>query len=186
MDAAATGHTGMSEPTFVERVKFSLGRKAQHYLDKSTVHIKMRWSIFTLLLLLYLVRVFYILNAYFIISYGLGIYLLNIFIGFLSPQIDPDFEAGPVLPSSNSAEFRPFSRRVPEFKFWYASTRAMVIAIVMTFFKVFDVPVFWPILLMYFIILFGLTMKRQIKHMWKHNYVPWTSGKTTYKGKSSK
>ena len=39
---------------------------------------------------------------------------------------------------------------------------------------------FWPILLVYFVALFALTMKRQIKHMWKHNYVPWSRGKTRY------
>ena len=55
--------------------------------------------------------------------------------------------------------------------------------ICMTLFGLFDVPVFWPILLMYFILLFGMTMKRQIKHMLKYNYVPWTTGKQTYKGK---
>ena len=42
----------------------------------------------------------------------------------------------------------------------------------MTFFKMFDIPVFWPILFLYFIALFVLTMKRQIKHMIKYKYVP--------------
>lgn len=32
-----------------------------------------------------------------------------------------------------------------------------------TFFEAFNVPVFWPILLLYFITLFCITMKRQIK-----------------------
>ena len=49
-----------------------------------------------------------------------------------------------------------------------------------TFFQAFNVPVFWPILVLYFCILFGISMKRQIKHMWKHNYVPWSRGKTRY------
>ena len=40
-----------------------------------------------------------------------------------------------------------------------------------------------PILLLYFTALFMLTMKRQIKHMWKHKYVPWSSGKKKYKTK---
>jgi len=35
----------------------------------------------------------------------------------------------------------------------------------MTFFRFFDVPVFWPILLLYFLMLFGMTMKKQISHM---------------------
>lgn len=34
---------------------------------------------------------------------------------------------------------------------------------VCTFFEAFNVPVFWPILVMYFIMLFCITMKRQIK-----------------------
>ena len=50
----------------------------------------------------------------------------------------------------------------------------------MTFFEMFNIPVFWPILLMYFCILFFLTMKRQIKHMIKHRYIPFTVGKQTY------
>lgn len=33
-----------------------------------------------------MVRV-YTLNAFHIVTYGLGIYLLNLFIGFLSPQV---------------------------------------------------------------------------------------------------
>ena len=56
----------------------------------------------------------------------------------------------------------------------------------MTFFKIFDVPVFWPILLIYFCALFFLTMKRQIKHMVKHKYVPWSWGKQKYSGKKDK
>ena len=83
---------------------------------------------------------------------------------------------------SDSEEFRPFSRRLPEFKFWYASVRAVVIAFCMTFFSIFDIPVFWPILLLYFIALFFLTMKRQIKHMIKHRYVPWSCGKKAHSG----
>jgi hypothetical protein len=47
----------------------------------------------------------------------------------------------------------------------------------MTLFKVFDVPVFWPILLMYWVLLFVVTMKRQIKHMIKYKYLPFTIGK---------
>lgn len=34
---------------------------------------------------------------------------------------------------------------------------------VCTFFEAFNVPVFWPILVMYFVMLFCITMKRQIK-----------------------
>lgn len=72
-------------------------------------------------------------------------------------------DAGPELPTRANEEFRPFIRRLPEFKFWYSVTKSTLIAVVCTFFEVFNVPVFWPILVMYFFTLFGITMKRQIK-----------------------
>lgn len=59
----------------------------------------------------------------------------------------------------------------------YAITKAFIVAFLMTFFSLFDVPVFWPILLCYWIVLFALTMKRQIMHMIKYKYVPFNFGK---------
>lgn len=41
----------------------------------------------------------------------------------------------------------------------------------------FDVPVFWPILLCYWLVLLFLTMKRQIMHMVKYKYLPFNLGK---------
>ena len=83
------------------------------------------------------------------------------------------------------------------------------IAFVCTFFKFLDVPVYWPVLAMYFVILFVLTMKKQImvrtmilcvnmcfvpvtdkllplplpQHMIKYKYLPFSYGKRRYKGK---
>lgn len=50
-----------------------------------------------------------------------------------------------------------------EFKFWLSATKASLLALFATTSRIFDVPVYWPILLMYFFILFGLTMRRQIQ-----------------------
>lgn len=145
----------------------------------------------------------------FLVAYTLCIYLLNIFLAFISPKFDPSLEmdegmedgtAGD-LPTKEEDEFRPFVRRLPEFKFWYSSIRAIVLSLVCSFFTAFDLPVFWPVLVMYFIILFVLTSKflfdnqrglpltvfpsivrRQIQHMIKYRYVPFTVGKTRYGG----
>ena len=38
-------------------------------------------------------------------------------------------------------------------------------------------PVFWPILLLYWLVLLFVTMRRQIKHMIKYRYVPFSWGK---------
>ncbi|XP_018464645.2 protein RER1B, partial [Raphanus sativus] len=127
------------------------------------------------------------IHGFYIISYALGIYLLNLLIGFLSPLVDPELDnaGGASLPTRGSDEFKPFIRRLPEFKFWYSITKAFCIAFLMTFFSVFDVPVFWPILLCYWVVLFFLTMRRQISHMIKHKYIPFTIGKQKYSGRRS-
>jgi len=46
--------------------------------------------------------------------------LLNLLIGFLSPLVDPELESSDdgLLPTKGSDEFKPFIRRLPEFKFW--------------------------------------------------------------------
>lgn len=111
--------------------------------------------------------------------------MLNLLMGFLSPKVDPEIEDGPTLPTRGSDEFRPFVRRLPEFKFWYSITKAFTIAFMMTFCPLFDVPVFWPILLFYWLILFILTMRRQIQHMIKYKYVPFSFGKQRYDGKKA-
>jgi len=137
-----------------------------------------RWFGFGLALVLYLIRV-YFLEGFFIVTYALGIYLLNLLIGFLSPNIDPEEQDGLTeisLPQTDSEEFRPFIRKLPEFQFWFWGTRAVVFSIIATFFPIFDLPVFWPILLFYFVFLFLITMKQQIMHMIKHKYVPWSTG----------
>jgi len=56
-------------------------------------------------------------------------------------------EEGPTLPTNRSnEEFRPFMRRLPEFKFWLSTMKSTLIAFFCTFFEFFDIPVFWPIL----------------------------------------
>lgn len=62
----------------------------------------------------------------------------------------------------------------------YNATKAVLIAFCMTFVGLFDFPVFWPILLLYFLALFALTMRQQIANMIKYKYVPFTWGKARY------
>lgn len=56
--------------------------------------------------------------GFYIVTYALGIYNLNLLLGFLTPQFDPENEDGMSLPTKSDQEFRPFVRRLPEFKFW--------------------------------------------------------------------
>ncbi|KAJ0986760.1 hypothetical protein J5N97_005116 [Dioscorea zingiberensis] len=163
-------------------------RRYQYFLDKSTPYVGRRWAGAAVLAFIYVTRVL-ILQGFYIVTYALAIFILNLLIGFLSPQVDPetqellDGSSSPALPIKSTDEFRPFVRRLPEFKFWYSIVKAFFIAFIMTFFSVFDVPVFWPILLFYWVLLFTVTMKRQIIHMIKYKYVPFTLGKQRYTGK---
>ncbi|KAE8674505.1 Protein RER1B [Hibiscus syriacus] len=168
----------------IAKWKSEFSRTFQFCLDRSTPHITERWLGTLAVAAIYVLRV-YLLQGFYIVSYAIGIYMLNLLIGFLSPKIDPELELEYLdevsLPTRGSDEFKPFIRRLPE----YSITKAFCIGFVMTFFSIFDVPVFWPILLFYWIALFVLTMKRQIMHMIKYKYVPFSIGKQKYYGKKT-
>jgi len=168
-------------------------RQYQTWLDQSTPYTLYRWIGTATLLFLFFLRIF-IAQGWYIVAYSLGIYLLNLFLAFLQPKFDPSNEAmdnemedgaAGGLPTKQDEEFRPFIRRLPEFKFWHSATRAIAIGFVCTWFSIFDVPVFWPVLVIYWLILFALTMRRQIQHMIKYRYVPFSFGKAKYTKNSS-
>ncbi|KAF2153809.1 retrieval of early ER protein Rer1 [Myriangium duriaei CBS 260.36] len=164
-----------------------VGRLYQSYLDKSTPFTTYRWAGTAFALLLFLTRIL-IAQGWYIVAYSLGIYLLNLFLAFISPKFDPSLETDEDMEEGSSAlptkneEFKPFVRRLPEFKFWYSATRAIVIAFFCSWSEIFNLPVFWPVLVVYWLILVVLTMRRQIQHMLKYRYVPWDYGKQQFKG----
>jgi hypothetical protein len=98
---------------------------------------------------------------------------------------EEDFD-NPVLPMRESDEFKPFLRKLGEFALWKNMTLATLVAVLCTFFEALDLPVFWPVLVMYFVILFVVTMRRQIAHMMKHQYIPFDFGKAKYGGNTEK
>ncbi|KAK4477473.1 hypothetical protein RD792_016696 [Penstemon davidsonii] len=114
--ATADDQSSVTPSTAVSRWMFTISQRFQHFLDKSTPHVRHRWIAFLCIAFLYVVRV-YLVEGFYVVSYALGIYILNLLIGFLSPQIDPELSEGPTLPIRGSDEFRPFARRLPEFKF---------------------------------------------------------------------
>jgi hypothetical protein len=161
----------------------------QYYLDRINPFIRIRWLFNLFLLIIFFLRI-YFSQGFYIIVYGLGIFLLNQFILFLTPKQDfslsnhdeDDYE--PSLPTKSTDEFRPFMRRLPEFKFWYTTFKALITSIILTLFSICDVPVFWPVLVIYFLTLFLLTMRQRILHMIRYKYVPFTYGKMRYTGKN--
>lgn len=68
--------------------------------DKSTPYTKSRWVGAFLNIALFLTRIV-IAQGWYIVTYALGIYHLNLFIAFLTPKIDPslDLDSGEYLSS---------------------------------------------------------------------------------------
>ncbi|KAJ7733543.1 retrieval of early ER protein Rer1 [Mycena maculata] len=164
-------------------------RQYQQLLDRWTPYTLNRWLATAGLLAIFFLRIV-LSQGWYIVCYAHAIYLLNLLLAFLQPKFDPSLQedlladdaeegGGPTspLPSSRDDEFRPFVRRLPEWQFWLSATRATLIALFCTLSEVFDVPVYWPILVVYFFVLFALTMRRQIQHMIKYKYVPFDIGR---------
>ncbi|EER02731.1 RER1C protein, putative, partial [Perkinsus marinus ATCC 50983] len=73
------------QPSYPVRLARGLSRMYTYYLEKTTIWTKSRWLSFFIACALYGIRV-YFLQGFYIITYGWSIYLLNLFIGFISPQ----------------------------------------------------------------------------------------------------
>lgn len=191
-----TPGTGALQEDTLRTALTRLDRQGQLLLDRLAPHKLYRWGGLCVLVFLFVLRIV-LLEGFYIIAYVLFIFILNQFILFLQPKDRAALVAKaastntedetPALPTADHDEFRPFVRRLPEFKFWYSTSYATTIALLATFFRVFDVPVFWPVLVFYFILLFVATMRRQWLDMKRLKYVPWDIGaKKVYKSDPKK
>ncbi|KAL2296467.1 hypothetical protein Nmel_015785 [Mimus melanotis] len=82
------GESVHGKPSVVYRFFSRLGQIYQSWLDKSTPYTAVRWIVTLGLSFIYMIRV-YLLQGWYIVTYALGIYHLNLFIAFLSPKVDP-------------------------------------------------------------------------------------------------
>lgn len=169
-----------SHPLFVKYQ--DLTRLYRYYLDEITPRTKERWYAFGAMLIAFYLRIIYS-QGWYSICYCLSIFLLNQFVYFLTPKFDMSLqqdEDNEKLEAGVSDDFRPFIRMLPEFKFWLKGTRAILIASALSFTEWTNIPVYWPILVFYFITLLLFTMRRQINHMIKYKYIPFDFGKKRY------
>lgn len=97
----------------VELLRAALYRRWQRHLDQTVPWVATRWGAVAVGLSLFLVRVILWVQGFYIVTYALGIYVLSLVIGFLSPLDDPDSDLSadlPVTTSKNDDEFKPFVR----------------------------------------------------------------------------
>ena len=210
MDSPARWWTGARH--WYDRATYRSRRRLRVLLDRATPHRTMRWLGWCGLVMLFGLRV-YLAGGFYVVAYVWAIYNLNLLIGFLQPRDLTELQederlrlptrrkarsagsTGDMAASRNrdagaddddGIEYRPFVRRLPEFQFWWQSVKSVLLALACTVTRLFDVPVFWPILVLYFLVLFGITMKRQLQHMHQYGYVPFNWGKQRYGGRSSR
>ncbi|KAJ5070938.1 protein rer1 [Anaeramoeba ignava] len=173
-------------------------KKYQRIRDTFVPLSTIRWSLFGILLIIFFARVI-ITQRYFVVSYCLGVFLLNYFINFLSPKIDPELaeqeeeieneingdQQETTLPIHSNDEFKPFMRKLPEYKFWEKSFYATIISLFSTLSDDLDFPIYWPLLLFYFLILFLVAMRNQLAHMIKYRYIPFNFKKKKFNKKKN-
>ncbi|GKB18503.1 RER1B-like protein [Tanacetum coccineum] len=162
-----------------------LCRLYQIHLDKTVLHVRNRWLGTATLAFILVLRVIFLQRGYFII-FLLGCFSFISLGSFLSPLVYPKFKADrPMLPVKGSDEFRPFIRELSEFTFWYKITKACIISILMTFFEIFLFPFMnWPMVIVSFLGMFYVTMRRAIEDMQDYKFSPFSNiGKQKYGGK---
>jgi hypothetical protein len=163
----------------------------QVLLDKLAPQIAYRWIFTAFIAFIFLLRII-LKNSFYLITYCVGIYLIHSTIMFLTPKgndIADPFESyeqnkdeeDDYEPELIDNQYKPIVRNMPEFEYWKFTTKIISGALFGTFFDFLDIPVYTPILLIYFVVMLSLTVKCLLQHMKKYNYNPFTSSKAFYK-----
>eukprot|EP00826_Nyctotherus_ovalis_P066740 TRINITY_DN9897_c0_g7_i2.p1 TRINITY_DN9897_c0_g7~~TRINITY_DN9897_c0_g7_i2.p1 ORF type:complete len:134 (+),score=22.66 TRINITY_DN9897_c0_g7_i2:69-470(+) len=121
MNSTAVDNSEAEPEGFVEKVSFKLWQFVQVYVDRFSIYPKLRWLFAVLLLGVYAYRA-YVNNGmvsanligFHVVTYFLGLYMLDKFLGFISPKDEEDV----ILPTRQNDEFRPFRRAVRELDLW--------------------------------------------------------------------
>lgn len=142
-----------------------------------------RWGFTGALVLLYAYRIF-IIKSHAVVTYCAAVYLLHAFILFATPkdqsipdpfeEVDEEYN-----PSNIDNDFRPYVRRLPEYSFWVFATQIVLTAFFLTLLDFMDIPVFIPILAMYFIFIVCMTAYKLWVHSHKFKYSLFFSSKSS-------
>jgi len=76
------------KPSFVSTFFKRVGQTYQIWLDRWTPHTMSRWIFTVVLVIVFLLRIV-MKQGWYIVTYALAIYHLNLLLAFLTPKIDP-------------------------------------------------------------------------------------------------
>ncbi len=165
---------------------FVLRRKYRLFIDRVAIYPRERWLCLLLFDLLYGLRVVFWTEGYAVITYLLGLYHLNLLMLYLTPLEDPDeldfVDGDPefILPVRENDEFKGFQRKIQELELWKQLTQASVACMGLTFFEFFAFPIYWPLLVFYFVMMTTFLCRYKIDHMIRYRYIPFDFGKKSY------
>ncbi|OQS55877.1 RER1C [Ecytonucleospora hepatopenaei] len=151
----------------------------QFMRDKLAGEVQLRWCMFLFVLVIYLIRVL-IKQSHHIITYAVGIYLIQGFILFATPKMKNAEDPFETLTEEQIQEEQkrfdgPFIRNLPEYDFWVFYMKVVSISFILTFFSFLDIPVFVPLLVLYFFIMVFATLAKLMQHQKLYKYNPWTT-----------
>lgn len=152
--------------------------------DRLSPQLTFRWGFTGTLVLLYIYRIIKI-KSHAVVTYCAAVYFLHAFILFATPKdqnIPDPFEAtneDEYNPSNIDNDFKPYVRRLPEYSFWVFATQIVLSAFALTLFEFADIPVFIPILVMYFVFIVCMTTYKLRAHSRKFRYNLFFSSKSS-------
>ena len=164
------------------RVYYAIARNfVRRKIDRFVLYPLSRWASLFVLLFLFFTRVF-LLQGFFAVAYLLGFYYLQNLILFMTPNTIPTIqeeenegeiydipEGGPSVERSEDSS-KPVIRKLGEFTLWKKLVLGTFVATLATFFETLDFPVFWPLLLGYFLFIVASVSLKQYHHMKKYGY----------------
>ncbi len=150
-------------------------------IDQYVLYKKKRWLFYVCLIIFFFFRMYWT-SGYFAVAYILGFCLLQNAILFITPSGLPTIQEeeeneeelfdipDTITLEKNDDKSKPVIRKLGEFNLWKKVTFATSLAVLTTFFEIFDFPVFWPLLLVYFFFVVISVYVKQKKHMEKYGY----------------
>ncbi|KAI5152152.1 hypothetical protein ENBRE01_2607 [Enteropsectra breve] len=144
--------------------------------DNIKPYRRTRWTVFAALGLYFFCRIVK-KDSHWLAAYVLCIYLIQCFILFATPKdssIPDPFEAEEelqeyVAPTEENSH-RPFIRNLPEYNFWTTVIQYLLIAHAVICFDFTNLPVYIPILVLYFVFMVIATVVKLWEHSSKYKY----------------
>lgn len=151
-----------------------------------------RWAALAGVFLLFLFKVLYD-DTHHLILYCMAVYLFHGYILFATPKDEsiPDpFELDEEEKEETTSEYstanidnnlRPFIRNMPEYTFWLFCTKVVLVCFALSLTPLTDIPVYTPILVVYFVFMAVATLIKLYNHSRKYNYNPFWQSKYSAK-----